>query len=245
MRKCYLHAIFRAMPERRYSDDEIAAILKLAAERQELPSATGETAVGAGSASESGMTLAEVQSIAREVGIPAALVAQAATSLDKVGRPAVRRYLGLPIGVGRTVSLRRTLTQQEWERLVVDLRQTFDARGRVREEGTFRQWTNGNLQALVEPTASGQQVRLRTLNGSAFTLINGGLAMMGMGAFFTVANAFSLMHGAPGALFAGVGAVFIALGAIRLPRWARERQRQMESIATRLTDDPPALPDKV
>jgi hypothetical protein len=234
------------MAERRYSDDEIAAILKLAAERQQLTSGSDVTPADAGSGGDGpGMTLVELQSIAREVGIPAELVAQAASSLDKVGRPAVRRYLGLPIGVGRTVSLQRTLTQAEWERLVVDLRQTFDARGRVRDEGTFKQWTNGNLQALVEPTPAGHQVRLRTLNGGSFTFINGGLAMIAAGAVLQIANAFSLMHGAPGALFAAVGAVFIALGAIRLPRWASIRQRQMESIAARLTDDKSALPDKV
>src|SRR5437868_13799835 len=113
------------MAERRYSDEESAAILKLAAERQQLTSGGDITPADAGS-SDTGMTLGEVQSIAREVGIPADLVAQAASSLDKVGRPAVRRYLGLPIGVGRTVSLQRTLTQAEWERLVVDLRETFD-----------------------------------------------------------------------------------------------------------------------
>ncbi len=230
------------MAERRYSDEEIAAILKLAAERQQLAAST-DAVPEAGDTGPAGMTLAEVQGIALQVGIPGDIVAQAASSLDRVGRPAVRRYLGLPIGVGRTVALQRKLTQAEWEQLVVDLRQTFDARGRVKEEGAFKQWTNGNLQALVEPTASGQQLRLRTLNGGSFTLINGGLGMIGMGAVFAVANALTLMHGAPAGLFAGVGAIFIALGAVRLPRWARIRQRQMESIATRISeDDPGALP---
>ena len=36
------------------------------------------------------------------------------------------------------------------------------ARGHLSEEGPFRQWTNGNLQALLEPTESGQQLRLKT-----------------------------------------------------------------------------------
>ena len=227
------------MAERRYSDEEIAAILKLAAERQQLQLSSGESAVLPGDAPIPGMTLAEVQGIAQQVGIPGDLVAQAASSLERVGRPAVRRYLGLPIGVGRTVSLTRRLTQDEWERLVVDLRQTFDARGRVKEEGAFKQWTNGNLQALLEPTSAGQQIRLRTINGAAFAYINTGLALMGLSAIFAAGNALSLLTGAPTAVMAVTGAIVAAIGAARLPRWARTRQQQMESIAARLSDPAP------
>ena len=60
----------------------------------------------------------------------------------------------MPVGVSRTVTSAGNFTEREWERLVVDLRETFDAKGAVKREGSFRQWTNGNLQALVEPTAS-------------------------------------------------------------------------------------------
>ena len=113
------------------------------------------------------MTLAQLQEIGREVGIAPVMVAEAAKAIDLLGRPMSRYFLGLPIGVGRTVNLDRKLSDEEWERFVVDLRETFDARGRLKSEGSFRQWTNGNLQALLEPTPTGQQVRLRTLKGAA------------------------------------------------------------------------------
>jgi hypothetical protein len=232
------------MAERRYSDDEIAAILKLAAERQQLQVTGGDASAGNVVSTDQGMTLAEVQSIAREVGIPGEMIAQAAGSLERAGSPAVRRYLGLPIGVGRTVSLGRRLTEQDWERLVTDLRETFDARGRLRDEGAFKAWTNGNLQALLEPTASGHRVRLRTLNGASMAYINTGIAVVGMSAVIELGNALSFLHGAPGLMLAGIGATMAVIGAIRLPRWARIRERQMEAIASRLAEDPapPALP---
>src|ERR671914_9277 len=155
------------MTERRFNEAEVAAILEKAAEAQhagarQLPS--GE-----------GMTLAELQAIGSDVGIDPRLVAQAAHALDKGGRPTARRFLGLPIGVGRTIDLGRKLSDGEWERLVVDLRETFDARGNIRQEGSFRQWTNGNLQALLEPTPTGHQLRLRTFKGDAVRLISGGI----------------------------------------------------------------------
>ncbi|MDH4351703.1 MAG: hypothetical protein OEW56_11195, partial [Gemmatimonadota bacterium] len=162
------------MTDRRYSEEEVAAIFERAAEaqqtaRRQLPS--GE-----------GMTVADLQEIGREVGIPPELVAQAARAIEHRGRPASRTFLGLPIGVGRTIELDRELTDAEWGRLVVDLRETFDARGKVSYEGPFRQWTNGNLQALVEPTPTGHRIRLRTVKGDARSLMTGGLGMLGVSA---------------------------------------------------------------
>lgn len=217
------------MTERRYREDEVAAIFERAAEaqhtdRRQLPPADG-------------MTLADLQDIGREVGFPPELVARAARSLDQAGRPASRTMLGLPIGVGRTIDLGRHITDEEWERLVVDLRETFDARGSVRYDGPFRQWTNGNLQALLEPTPAGHRLRLRTVRGSARSLMGGGVALLGMGAAVLVA---SLVTGqvadsaATLALLSSLGLGMVGAGALSLPGWARLRRQQMEAVAERL-----------
>jgi hypothetical protein len=218
------------MTERRFNEAEVAAIFERATEahqsgRRQLPS--GE-----------GMTVGELQEIGREVGIAPELIAQAAQSLDRAGRETSRRLLGLPISVGRTVDLERTLTDNQWDRLVVDLRETFDARGTLRYEGNFRSWTNGNLQALLEPTDGGHRLRLRTTKGDARALMMGGLAMFG---FATVAVIAALANGISGAWYGqfaplgAIGAGMFAIGALRLPGWARLRQRQMEEVAGRLS----------
>jgi hypothetical protein len=187
-----------------------------------------------------GMTLTQLQEIAREVGIPSDLVARAARNLDRRGRSTVRRFFGLPIGVGRTVSLQRTLSEEEWQRLVVDLRETFDARGRINEEGAFRQWTNGNLQALLEPTPTGHQLRLRTLKGDAYVYMMSGLATIGVGAVGLLGRAMiGKATDATALIIIGLsGVAMFAIGALRIPGWAKERQRQMEDIANRLTEGP-------
>jgi hypothetical protein len=219
------------MTERRYSEEEVAAIFKRAAEAQQ----SSRRQLPAGE----GMTLRDLQGIGREVGIPPELVAQAAAGLEARGLPASRRFIGLPIGVGRTVQLDRPLTDQEWERLVVDLRQTFDAKGQVRVEGSLRQWTNGNLQALLEPTATGYQLRLRTVNGNARGFMGAGLAMIAIALGPLVVSAFSVGLGqalsSVGPL-AMLGAGFFAVGAARLPRWSRVRALQMEEVAARLAE---------
>lgn len=228
------------MTERRYTEDEIAAIFGRAAEaqhtgRRELPPAEG-------------MTLADLQEIGRDVGLPPELVAQAARSLDQGGRPASRTVLGLPIGVGRTIELGRKLTDEEWERLVVDLRETFDARGNVRYDGPFRQWTNGNLQALLEPTPTGHRLRLRTVKGSARNLMSGGVALVGIAAALTVTSVLTggiTDLGAVLVQLSVLGAGLFGIGALSLPRWARQRREQMDGIAERLAlatqaDRPPS-----
>ncbi|HKJ03198.1 MAG TPA: hypothetical protein VJ997_12105, partial [Longimicrobiales bacterium] len=132
--------------ERRYSDDEVSEILDRATEAQ-----LSRPPAGGGSA---GLTLHQLQEIGREVGIPEGVITRAATSLDQPRPKAVanQTFLGQTIGVGRVVDLPRPLTDQEWNRLVVDLRETFNAKGRISGQGAFRQWSNSNLQALLEPT---------------------------------------------------------------------------------------------
>jgi hypothetical protein len=124
--------------------------------------------------------------------------------------------------------------------LVVDLRETFDARGVVRAEGSLRQWTNGNLQALLEPTAGGSRLRLRTLNGNARMYMAVGAGFLAATAGVLITNAATL--GWSTALLDKVwfplvmAAGLFALGALRLPAWARLRRKQMEGVASRLAE---------
>ena len=224
------------MPERRYNDDEVDAIFARASEAErESPRRlqSGE-----------GRTLAELQAIGSEAGISAELVAQAARSLDQPAQPTPPTFLGLPLGVARTVSLNRRLTDDEWDRLVVQLRETFNARGVMRSEGSFRHWANGNLQVLVEPDGEGQRIRFRTVHGQSRALIFAGLGLMGVSIATTVAAMATPATGFGDAFsqvwnLALIGAGMLGFGALRLPGWARLRRGQMEDLSRRLTQLPP------
>lgn len=228
------------MTDRRYNDEEVAAIFLSAAE--------GPGTLPVSAARDEGLTLSDLQDIGREVGLSPDAVAQAARALALRGQARSRTFVGLPIGVGRTVELDRRLTDAEWEQLVGALREVFDARGRLTSSGALRQWTNGNLHALLEPTATGHRLRLGTLNGAARTAMGSGLAVLGVAASLAFATLLSgdVGHALPGiALLATTGAGLFANAALRLPRWARLRERQMEAIAGRLpppADAGPALP---
>jgi hypothetical protein len=215
------------MPERRYTDEEIAEIFRAATEGTESQSLPGDHA--------GGVTLSDLQAIARDVGISPVAVARAAQALDRPPAAAVpERFLGLPLAVERTVALDRALTDQEWELLVSQLRQVFRVRGTVRAQGSLREWSRGNLNALLEPTGSGYQLRMGTMKGGAMRSAAAGAVAL------AVTAATGVMAGVHGtlaqtapmlAVLTGVGTALLANGTVRLPSWARRRREQMESIA--------------
>jgi hypothetical protein len=219
------------MAERRYDEDETRRIFDAASRVRGLPE-------GGSDLPSSGFTLAELQQIGAEAGLDAAGIAQAARALDARASVSVatRRMAGLPIGVARAVDLPSAFDDSDWNRLVVDLRETFDARGRVRVDGPFREWSNGNLRALVEPTDDGYRLRLRTMKGSAYqTITFGGVALAVALLLFVVSmltgQAFDEWPLVVFFALAGLGSA--AVSAVRLPAWARTRERQMEEVAER------------
>jgi hypothetical protein len=221
--------------QKRYNEQEIAEILERATAQEAVPLSTPP--------SEDGLTLPQLQEIGSEVGISPERISESARALaSREGTGAQKSFLGAPRSVSRIIPLERDLTEDEWTRLVVDLRQTFDAVGTVRVHGPLRSWINGNLQVHVEPHGDGYRLRMKTTKGNT-----GPLA--GVGAFLVSAGVLlmAMSSGAApdtwgfvmGAAFgtAGLG----QLGYLRamLPGWARERATQMEGLAERLQ-----LPEK-
>lgn len=180
------------------------------------------------------MTLAELQSIGAEVGLDAATVARAAAALDDATRIQTRDVLGVPFATAMTVALPGALTDEQWDQFVAELRTTFGATGQVRSEGSYREWRNGNLHAVVERAPAGYRLRIGTRKGNAAAVA--GLGALGIAAAaVTWATEFVFIDGSrllPPMLFGLSGVAALAANAIRLPRWARRRQRQMHHLAS-------------
>ena len=229
------------MTERRFSDAEVAQIFERA---------TSGDAVQTTRAAE-GMTLAELQSIGQEVGIPAEQIRRAALSLSSGEARPTQRFLGMTTGVAHTVQLARKLTDEEWERFIVEVRETFNARGTMASHGSLKQWSNGNLQVLLEPTDAGHRVRFKTVKGNAPGTLGGGLVMS---AVAVVGEMTAVLTGAANdvgllASFGALGAMGIGMAAVtalRLPPWVRARKAQMEELGARVSAmalKPPPVPD--
>lgn len=230
------------MSTRRYSDAEVAEIFRRATEAQHK----GGAGTRAPLASSEGMTLEALQDIGKEVGIPAELIVREARAIERAGQPTTSHFAGIPIGVGRTVGLSRKLSESEWEQLVVQLRDTFDARGKLLHEGTFKGWKNGNLQILLEPAGDAHRLRMKTRDGRAQAWLTASMAVTGVGVVTLLA---ALTGDVPRddmwskfAPMLAMGAGFFIIGVARLRGWLRERRRQFEEIAATVvstTEGPP------
>jgi len=92
----------------------------------------------------------------------------------------------------------------------------------------------GQLHISIEPTARGEQLRLSTLKDDAIAL--NALSVV-MGVMATLMGAVVTAAGKPGkalivlGMFGGMAVAAFGANLLRLPRWAREREHQMEAIA--------------
>lgn len=243
--------------DRRFSEQEAAFILERASsEPSDADPGADEGATG--TVAPVGLTLQQLQSIAVEAGISPEAVTRAAAQVRRGAMQPTRRerYAGLPVGVARTLDFESPVSDVAWARIVMALRETFAARGRVTQTGALREWRNGNLVAVLEPTPRGHRLWLSTRKGDARGWLGLGSGMMASSAVLALplwlTGATNLAGQLwPPALMALVGAVTLAGAVWRLPRWARERSEQMEAlaeVAARIVEeetqdrDAPALP---
>lgn len=217
------------MTNRRYTDDEMSEIFRRATDSAHKLDGHAST--------RSGMSLAELQEIGQEAGIPAEQVALAARSLDQPAAtgPVTRRMIGLPIAVADDAELNRHLNDDEWDQLVVMARDLFAARGQLRQDGSFRQWTNGNLQVLLEPGPHGHRIRLRTMNGFARSLIIGGTGAIGIAIVVALVplleGSQEMIANLDGMAILGLaGLAMIGRGVFGLRGWAKRRQEQFRQL---------------
>ncbi len=214
----------------RFDEAAIAEIFRQAAEAQTEARNRARVA--------DGLTLDELLEIGKEAGLSPEFILQAASRVGAEVEAGQRpTFMGLPIGVERQIELPGPMSDEEWERLVVDLRSTFRAKGKVRRSGNLREWYNGNLHALVEPTEKGYRLRMGTLKGSAREMMSAGVgailfSLLGAVLLFAMGDLETKKMVAL-LVFAAVGGGIIGSSLLNLRAWAAERERQMDGVARR------------
>ena len=217
--------------KRRYSEQEIAAIFEKAAKEQEEAQKYRQT--------RDGLSLEELQRIGATAGIDPEYVARAAAFMESHPEELpLKYYAGLPYEVGRSVDLPSSFSDKDWDLLVVDLRDTFEASGKVTVSGSLRQWKNGNLQALVEPTEKGYRLRLTTKKGSLRGIFTMAVAYTIMTLIILTTILTAETTSSPTAfviplLFFLAGVAPYGWMAMTQSRWARSRATQMEAVVAR------------
>jgi len=233
--------------EHRYSEEEIAEIFRTASENQ--------AAGGNAGSANAGLTLSELKQIGSETGISADQIAHAAAQLrlEKKAEPE-SILLGLPVSASHQVEFEGPLSDDDWNRLVAQMRIAFRASGKTHNEGEFRSWRNGKLQISVEPTSNGHRFQMSTYKTSAKAALLGTAAG---GIVATTLLVAAMLFGQMDVrdmvilgLFAGVSLGAFSINFLTLRRWAALRKSQMVSLAERAAQfaerykSPPALEAK-
>lgn len=211
--------------DRRYLDHETRQILDLALGDDDEP--------GRALPSGEGLTLAELQEAAQELGVSADRITQAVATFEGRGELVPRSTtVGLPTSIGSTVQLPRAPSDREWELLVAELRTTFGGKGELTSHGSMREWSHGSLHALIEPTETGYRLRVTDSSGAVAGIVVGGLIVAFALVIFMVLlgkdqAGFKL---AVPALLSLLGGGLATGSALFLPKWAREQEQRMAQI---------------
>lgn len=126
-----------ASNNRHYSEEEIQAIFRRAAKRQEASGATD---------SHRGLTLDELKAIGAESGIDPAHVEAAASDIER-GIPVAEPLSGLEKFYGEHAAIHAervlpgAMDDATWAEAVEVLRAIFNTRGQVEEVGAIREWS--------------------------------------------------------------------------------------------------------
>jgi hypothetical protein len=121
--------------ERRYSDKELALILKLAAERSASSSESGGY----------GLTLAEIQQIAADAGIDPQHVIEAATALDTQHGSRALSWLGAPTRFVFDRTVAGDVTPTEISEIIDLIRQVTGMQGEVSQVFDSVEWKGHDL----------------------------------------------------------------------------------------------------
>lgn len=207
-------SLSRVATARRYTDQEVALVIKRAAELQAQAAQVSED-------ERSGLSLTELEQIAREAGLDPALVRRAATELDTRHTTAPRsRFLGAP----SVLTLERTIDGEvpvsEYELIVEEIRRAFNDNGYVSTLGRSLAWSSmsqngrGGNQKRVNVTITPRNGRttirveesLRPVAGGLFGGIMGGVGGGTTG--LTLGLGAKLLHSLAG----GFGLWLLVLG---------------------------------
>lgn len=229
---------------RRYSEKEVAILLRRATEIQQTDPSSPDSG---------GLTLAELEEIASEAGIDVSYLRTAAAELESVGPPS-KESLAQEILAGApfTIRLERRIPGQvpedRLEELVPIIEMATDGHGQASAIGSTLTWssaTSGNTssqQVLVQSGKGETLVRMEDRMGGLAAALFGGIvgggSGVGIGAGGAVAGALGLPAFLIVAIPAGIiGSSYMLARAIFTAQVRRRRERMndlMDQITQRV-----------
>ncbi len=179
-----------------------------------------------------GMTLAEVQEAAAEVGIEAHYLERAASLID---RPMAwgpgKRLLGVPLKITAARSVSGTLLDEDYERIVETITREM-GQGQASTVGRTLDWTSSTRPVSVRVNSGRGGTRIEAEYGLGDLTV----VLVALGVVGTVAGVFAGVAGAPLVAVTSLGIVGgPCAGTLWLARrLAPKRKRVVEELVDRL-----------
>ncbi len=225
--------------ERRFNDEEVALIIKRAAELQQTERVEPSTA----------LTLSDVEQIAREAGIDPELIRRAALGLDRPApeaRPSV--WFGSPTHLVFERVVEGEIPTDEFEPMVAEIRRSVGDNGIPSVLGRTLSWTSSpagrrspstrkvdvSVVSRDGLTTIRVEEQLQALAGGLFGGLVGGGGGGTTGA--TIAIGMGIFHSAPltGLLWIAVAGGFYTLARTIFGRMVSKRESQLKELTNRL-----------
>lgn len=229
------------LPERTFSEEEVALIIKRAAELQQ----TEEVQKDPGNA----LTLTEVEQIAREAGIDPLLIRRAAQGID---RPAEKNRPSPIVGAPTRIVCERVVdgevSNDEFEQLINEVRRTFGDNGVPSVLGRTLAWTSSfggrrrgrGRQIDVSVTSRGGLTTIRVeeeLRNTAGALFGGLVGGGGGGTTgISIGLGMEVFHSAAaaGLIWVAIAGGFYTLARVIFTNIAHKRENELSGLADRL-----------
>ena len=227
---------------RKFNDEEVALIIKRAAELQQTEQIAQDPA--------NAMSLAEVEAIAKEAGIEPALIRRAANTLDqRTETPRPSPWVGAPTRLVFERVVDGEISPDVYEPIVNELRRTFGDNGVPSVLGKTLAWTS--TQTGGRRHSRGRQVDVSVISRGGVTTIRveeelrniagalfGGLVGGGGGGTTGISVGIGLgtFHSAPLAamIWIAVAGGFYTLARAIFSNLAEKREKELGELTDRL-----------
>jgi hypothetical protein len=227
---------------RKFNDEEVALIIKRAAELQQTEQIEQDPA--------NAMSLAEVEAIAKEAGIDPALVRRAASTLDQqTEKTRPSPFVGAPTRLVFERVVDGEISADAYEPIVNEIRRTFGDNGVPSVLGRTLAWTSTTAGGRRQ--SRGRQIDVSVMTRGGVTTIRveeelrntagalfGGLVGGGGGGTtgISIGIGMEVFHSAPAAamIWLAVAGSFYGLARYLFGNISEKRERQLRDLTDRL-----------
>lgn len=217
-------------PRRLYGDKEISRIIKRAAELQEQKGRAGSAGPG--------ISIAELEQIARDLGIDPTYLRQAVAELGSgIDTPAKSSLLGETLIEARRL-VKSEMSDLEWEMMVQEIRRALGCTGETGKLGNAVEWKTSDKELVTyQVTASPREGQtdiqiVSRRDGAAFLTY----FVSGLLGLFTALSVAAPSFSNPVELLAAGGVLVGVMTTARLlvGRWSRKQKQVINRLVDKL-----------